>query len=120
MDAVGLSGVSSNPGPVAGVEALQPLISRAVDAARDEMALTFQASEQAVRARVQDWSQRVAQWSKEADALVQRSTIKQQRVSVQEEQALAAAMAPDRQLVRPLVVVLPADHPVADARKDIS
>jgi len=115
MDAVGLAAPVGNPGPVASPDALQPLVAAAVNAARDEMGLTFEAAEQAVTQRVQTWSERVNRWTEEADTLVQRSAIKQRRVSVEEERALAAAMAPDRQLVRPLLLVVPAEHPVAGA-----
>jgi len=34
-------------------------------------------------------------------------------VSVEEEKSIAARMVPERQLVRPLLVVVPQDHPVA-------
>ena len=113
--AVGLAEASSNPGGVAGVDGLQPLITAAVTSAQDEMAMIFGAAEQAVTHRVQDWSQRASRWTEEADALAQRSTIKERRVSVEEERRLAAGMAPDRQLVRPLLLVVPSDHPVAGA-----
>ncbi len=112
-DAVGLTAKVNNPGPVAGAATLQPLVAAAVSAARDEMTMTFAAAEEAVAQRVQDWSERVNRWTEAADALIQRSAIRQRRVSVEEERALAAGMAPDRQLVRPLLLVLPADHPVA-------
>lgn len=112
VDDVGLSQPVGNPGPVAGVAELQPLVAAAVAAAREEMTMTFAAAEEAVTQRVQDWSERVNRWTEEADALIQRSAIKQRRVSVEEERAMAAGMAPDRQLVRPLLLVVPADHPV--------
>lgn len=115
VDAVGLSQAVGNPGPVAGVAELQPLVPAAVAAARAEMTMTFAAAEEAVTQRVQDWSERVNRWTEEADELIQRSAIKQRRVSVEEERALAAGMAPDRQLVRPLLLVVPADHPVDGA-----
>ena len=52
----------------------------------------------------------------EADALIQRNELRQRRVSVQKEEEIAARMVPERQLVRPLLVVVPADHPVAGRR----
>ncbi len=118
VDAVGLAGPRSNPGPAADEEALRALIAAAVGAAGGEMAMTFRAAEDAVNRRVDDWSLRASRWEAEADALIQRSSIKQRRVGVEEEGALAAAMAPDRQLIRPLLLVLPADHPVAVAEEE--
>jgi hypothetical protein len=43
----------------------------------------------------------------DADALFQRSDLRQRRLSVEEEQKIAARMIPERQLVRPLLVVVP-------------
>ena len=111
--AAGYADTASNPGPVAGAGALQPLIAHAIDTASSEMSAVFAAAEDAVRLRVKEWSRRAADWTHEADALVQRAELRQRRVSIEEEQAIAARMIPERQLVRPLLVVVPADHPVA-------
>jgi superfamily II DNA or RNA helicase len=108
VDAVGFS-AAANPGAVQGAEALQPLIAQAVTSAAAEMSAVFSVAKEAVTQRVQDWSARVADWTHDADALVQRSDLKQRRVSIDRERELAARMAPDSQLVRPLLLVLPAD-----------
>ncbi len=115
IEAHGLATPGANIGPAAGATAVQPLVAKAVDAARTEMAAVFEAAEQAAASRVEAWSQRVARWEDEADTLIQRHQIKQRRVSVEEERRIAGQMAPDRQLVRPLLVVVPLDHPVAGA-----
>jgi hypothetical protein len=82
-----------------------------------EMTAVFAAAQDAITGRVQEWSRRVTDWTVEADALVQRSELRQRRVSVAEEQAIADRMAPERQLVWPLLVVAPADHlAAADCR----
>ena len=109
----GLATKSSNPGPVAGASGLSPLVTAAVRNAEDQMRMTFDAHEADVRTRVDSWSRRAAQWSAQAAELVQRETIRQRRLGVEEEERLAQGMMPDRQLVRPLLVVLPGDHPVA-------
>jgi superfamily II DNA or RNA helicase len=112
-DSVGYTETASNPGAVAGTAALRPLIAHAVRSAAAEMAAVFAAAQDAITLRVQEWSRRVTDWTVEADALVQRSDLRQRRVSVAEEQAIADRMVPERQLVRPLLIVVPADHPVA-------
>jgi hypothetical protein len=99
--AVGYTATASNPGPVAGIEAAA------------EMTAVFAAAQDAITARVEEWSRRVTDWTVEADALIQRSELRQRRVSVQEEQAITARMVPERQLIRPLLIVAPQDHPVA-------
>jgi len=111
--AVGYAATASNPGPVAGIEMLRPLIPNAVRSAAAEMAAVFAAAQDAIAGRVEEWSRRVTDWTVEADALIQRSALRQRRVSVQEEQAIAARMVPERQLVRPLLIVVPQDHPIA-------
>lgn len=113
VTAAGFTGTASNPGPVTGVGDLQPLIATAVEAASSEMSAVFAAAEDAVRQRVKEWSRRAADWAHEADALIQRAELRQRRISIEEEQAIAARMTPERQLVRPLLVVVPLDHPVA-------
>ena len=116
--AVGHTGTASNPGAVAGVDALQPLIAHAVQSAGSEMSAVFAAAEDAVTRRVEEWSRRAEDWTHEAEALIQRAELRQRRVSVEDEQAIAARMTPERQLVRPLLVVVPLDHPVAGSRED--
>lgn len=113
--AVGLDATTANIGSAAGAASLQPLVSTAVGTARAEMGMVFEAAAQAATARVAEWSRRASAWEDEADALIQRQEIKQRRVSVAEERRIAAEMAPDRQLIRPLLVVVPGDHPVATA-----
>ena len=57
-------------------------------------------------------------WDEDADALIQRKDLVQRRVSVQKEKEIADRMVPERQLVRPLLVVVPADHPVAGSGEE--
>lgn len=115
---IGLDQAPANVGEPAGAASLQPRVARAVDAARVDMAQVFQAAEQAATDRVEAWSQRAAKWEFEANALIQRQDLKHRRVTVAEEARIAAAMAPDRQLVRPLLVVVPLDHPVASTGEE--
>jgi len=116
LSALGWSTAGVNPGPVAVVEQLQQLITPAVRTARSQMGTLFAAAEADVTRRVTEWSHRLDRWTAEADVLIQRSELKQRRVSVTQERELVESMAPDRQLVRPLLVVVPQDTPL-DARK---
>jgi hypothetical protein len=110
LAATGLDQERSNPGPVHpdDLERLQRLIPPAVAQARDAMDGAFAASTTAVAARVDRWSRRLDAWEQEADVLIQRSSVlRQQRTGVQQERQLVSAMAPDRQLIRPLLVIVP-------------
>jgi hypothetical protein len=97
----------SNPGPVAGSDDLSRLIEPAVRHARAQMRGLFAAAETSVGRYVEAWSNRLDRWEQEAGALAQRTELKHRRVSVQQERELVKAMSPDRQLVRPLLVVVP-------------
>ena len=117
--AVGYAEPASNPGAVAGIDALQPLIAHAVRAAGAEMAAVFAAAQDAItQPGARNGRAAPSDWTDEADALIQRAELSQRRVSVEEEQAIAARMVPERQLVRPLLVVVPADHPVAGSGEE--
>ena len=110
---VGVGARMTNPGPVADVARLTGLIPTAVAKAESALDLTFTASEAAAKARVDRWAQRVHRWAEDADVLIQRDALKQRRVSVEEERRLAAERLPERRHLRPLLVVVPQDHPVA-------
>jgi hypothetical protein len=110
--AAGLRGDLSNPGPV-DAAGLDRYVAHAVGEAEKAMAQVFTAATDSAAARVDDWSARVNRWEAAATEVAQRGDLQQRRLSVEEERALVTGMAPDRQLIRPLVLVLPADHPVA-------
>ncbi|MFY1654007.1 helicase-related protein [Solwaraspora sp. WMMB762] len=107
LHALGWGTARNNPGPVADVETLQRLVAPAVHEAERHLRTVFEASKKDVAQRVEQWSQRLDRWDVEADALIQRSDIKQRRASVEQEREMVQAMAPDRQLVRPLLLVVP-------------
>ncbi|GIL33996.1 helicase-related protein [Phycicoccus sp. DTK01] len=115
LDGVGVGTTMANPGPVADVASLTALVPHAVREARARMDGQFSLAADAVQAQVAEWAGRIDDWTQEADVLVQRSEVAQRRVGVQEEKALAEGRSPDRRLVRPLLVVVPAEHPVDDA-----
>ena len=110
---VGYAEPSSNPGPVVGLDVLQPLIAHAVRAARTDMNAVFGATQKSITGRVQEWSRRAVHWEEDADALIQRQDLVKRRVSVQKEKEIADRMVPERQLVRPLLIVVPADTPAS-------
>jgi hypothetical protein len=114
---VGFDADLHNPGPVATPEQLQPMLGQAVRAATAELRVLFTEADREARQRVAAWQQRASTWLTEADALVQRSGVRRRRKSVQEKDDLTADMTPDRQLVRPLLLVVPDDHPTAAHRR---
>jgi superfamily II DNA or RNA helicase len=107
LASLGWDHARSNAGPVAGTDDLKRLIEPAVRHARAQMGGLFSAAETDVAQRVEAWSHRLDRWEQEAGVLIQRTELKRRRVSVQQERELVEAMSPDRQLVRPLLVVVP-------------
>jgi superfamily II DNA or RNA helicase len=97
----------ANTGAVVELDTLQQLIGPAVRSADRQMDLLVGSSRQDVAARVDAWTRRLEQWDHDADTLVQRKDLRITRTSVRQEQELVEAMSPDRQLVRPLLVVVP-------------
>ncbi|SDD20545.1 Type III restriction enzyme, res subunit [Sanguibacter gelidistatuariae] len=103
----GWQGKQVNAGPIGGAQDLTALIRPAVHKARSQMRDVFAAAETDVASRVARWSEKLDGWDAEAGALIQRNELRQHRVRVEQERELVEAMNPDRQLVRPLVVVVP-------------
>lgn len=107
LASLGWTGARTNPGAVPDVDTLTRLVRPAVTQARTQMRELFAAAEADAADRVEQWTRRLDQWEREADVLLQRSELKQRRVTVEQERELVQAMSPDRQLVRPLLVVVP-------------
>ena len=106
VEQAGLRSVLSNPGPVP-VTGLQRFVRHAVEEAEKAMDPVFTAAADNAARRVEQWSSRVDLWETAVAGVAQRSEIRQRRLSVEEERRLARQMAPDRRLIRPLVLVLP-------------
>ena len=107
LASLGMNRSRANRGAVPDVPALQQLIRPAVGLATEQMRSLFAVAERDVTGRVREWSQRLDQWDHDAGALIQRTDLKQRRIGVAQERELIAAMEPDQQLVRPLLVVVP-------------
>ena len=110
LDELGLTEAQANPGPVEDLAGLQALVPPAVRHASAVVAELAQASAASIESSIDAWSERVQQWEHEADALMQRGDLKQRRVTVEEERAIAESMKPNQRLVRPLLLVVPQEE----------
>ena len=115
LRAAGVTEQMSNPGPVAGVEGLRVLVAPAVRAAEEQMGLAMDRARASVAERIENWSARTVHWQDEADALITSESLRRHRAGVAERQRLVEQMAPERRLVRPLLVVVPEDVVPDDA-----
>ncbi|GAB2622944.1 helicase-related protein [Pseudactinotalea suaedae] len=110
-DAVGaLDLLDTNTGSVPRLDHLNEFISPAVDAAAVQVGDQIEAIGHETKRRVDAWIARSEQWTRAAEALIQREAIKQRTRDVSEETEIAQAMRPERTLLRPLLVVVP-DEP---------
>jgi hypothetical protein len=89
------------------VSGLQPLVAGAVGAADSAAEHQAQAIRDETRRRIDEWIARTAAWKQLALDLTQHVGLRQRTRRIDDEQALAEEMNPDRRLVRPLVVVVP-------------
>lgn len=112
-NAVGFTGTLHNPGAVGDLGTHQPLLARAVRAGSVEIEVLMAEAVKAAVLRLEGWQARASAWTDQSDKLPQMASVRDRRTTVAEENRLAEQMAPDRSLVRPLLLVLPQDHPVA-------
>lgn len=108
----GLKPGSANPGPIADVDRWQSLIPAAVEKAGVTMALVLDEQRRVVEQRLSTWRARAARWQVDAEQLElfgsQKSRVSRFARRIREEQQLADQLAPTQQLVRPLLMILPA------------
>lgn len=111
----GFGATATNPGPVS-LDGTYGLIDAAVRAASAVLAEQFAHATSATRDRVEQWSGRIDEWQRRADELGGRLYLNERRIGVDEERRITDETVPERQLVRPLLLVLPKSHPVTSQR----
>lgn len=120
LNEIGFTAKSINTGPVAQAEQYARYIARAVANARGSLDLTFEAAERAAHERLSTWHARADAWSETNGQAVipgmSRALIKENRERVKQEQEIVASLAPERSLVRPLLVVVPLTTPAEGER----
>ncbi|MDR0783070.1 MAG: SWF/SNF helicase family protein [Propionibacteriaceae bacterium] len=104
---LGLDRRRANPGPITDIDRLQQLVPVAVVNAQAQMTQTFKASKHDAEQRVDRWARRIDQWDDDAGALIQRREVTDRRRSVNQRRELVEMMAPDRALLRPVLVIVP-------------
>ncbi|AGT93587.1 helicase [Rhodococcus erythropolis] len=113
----GLQPGSSNPGGVENADQYKLLIPTAITEAQNAMSLTLSAQQTSAEKRLAEWRIRADRWHSDAEQLAlfgtQKSEISRLARRIEEEQRLAEMMAPTQQLVRPLLVIVPADTSAA-------
>lgn len=106
---LGVADQQINRGALSDVAGLQQYVAPAVEAARKTLGTVVASAEQSTRDRVARWSERVHRWDTEAGELIQRAELRDRKLRVDQEKEIAAAMLPDQQLVRALLLVVPTE-----------
>jgi hypothetical protein len=110
-----LSLSATNTGAIAGARALGGFVRAAVDLAEAQVESHIDAVRNEATDRVKAWTARTRAWRMDASALFShtvgaaRGDLTKRQEGVDAETRLAAEMAPDRTLLRPLLVVVPHD-----------
>ncbi|WCI09651.1 hypothetical protein PJ267_09130 [Arthrobacter sp. OVS8] len=111
LKAAGLTAKAINPGAFANVDQLQQLVPVAVENTSETLEATFAAAQQAAEERLAGWQNRADHWQESSLEQhlpgMSKSALKKQRERIQEEQRIAASLAPSQRLVRPLLVIVP-------------
>lgn len=110
---VGLDRSATNPGPVAGEDSLTALIPQAVEITGTSLDGVFASATAEAERRVTAWREKSAAWESEAELQIGTARLRHLSRRVREEAELAEQLRPEQRLVRPLLVVVPSDHPVA-------
>lgn len=112
LHGVGLTADAINPGDLTLPENAQQLIADSVTIARGQLTPMMQAARTQAQERIDYWMQRAEHWehSKHDTHAAHSRTVRRSQDLLQQEKALIASLAPDRELIRPLVLVLPYDH----------
>jgi superfamily II DNA or RNA helicase len=119
LKAAGLTAKAINPGAIANVDQLQQLVAVAVENTSETLEATFAAAQQAAEQRLAGWQNRADHWQESSLEQhlpgMSKSALKKQRERIQEEQRIAASLAPSQRLVRPLLVIVPENNAVEGA-----
>lgn len=107
LRSIGLTENAINPGTLSLPEDTQDLVAQSVQAASDQLQPMMAAARRHAHERIDYWIDRADRWqhAKDDSQLVLRAGRPEKLI--QEEKSLITSLEPDRELVRPLVLVLP-------------
>ena len=107
LRSIGLTENAINPGTLSLPEDTQDLVAQSVRAASDQLQPMMAAARRHAHERIDYWIDRADRWqhAKDDSQLVLRAGRPEKLI--QEEKSLITSLEPDRELVRPLVLVLP-------------
>ena len=104
---IGLTEQAINPGTLTLPEDTSELIAQSVQAASNQLQPMMAAARNHAHERIDYWIDRADRWQHSKDVSQQVLRVARPEKLIQEEKSLITSLEPDRELIRPLVLVLP-------------
>ena len=106
---IGLTEQAINPGTLILPDNAQELISQSVQVASGQLQPMMSAARSHAEDRIGYWIDRADRWQHAKNASQTMLRVGRSASLISEEKALISSLEPDRELIRPLVLILPAD-----------
>ena len=111
LRSIGLTEKAINPGTLTVPQDAKDLIERSVEVAKSQLQPMMKAARDHAHTRIDHWSDRAHAWESSKEGVQQTLRVGRSAGLIAQEKALIASLEPDRELIRPLVLVLPANQP---------
>ena len=111
LRSIGLTEKAINPGTLTVPQDAKDLIERSVEVAKNQLQPMMKAARDHAHTRIDHWSDRAHAWESSKEGVQQTLRVGRSAGLIAQEKALIASLEPDRELIRPLVLVLPANQP---------
>lgn len=107
LQEIGIHQNAVNTGTAQLPDDITGLIKSAVNAARNVLRLSSMYARKEAEARIQGWTDRANAWNANRESVA--TSVKNTRAAktIDEQAKLSASLSPDRELIRPLLVILP-------------
>lgn len=107
---IGLTENAINPDTLTLPDNAQELVASSVEVASDQLQPMMAAARNHATSRIEYWTQRAHEWEQAKSGVQTTARVGRSAGLIAEERALIASLEPDRELIRPLVLVLPKEQ----------
>lgn len=107
---IGLTENAINPETLTLPDNAQELVASSVDVASNQLQPMMAAARNHATSRIEYWTQRAHEWEQAKSGVQTTARVGRSAGLIAEERALIASLEPDRELIRPLVLVLPKEQ----------
>ena len=107
---IGLTENAINPETLTLPDNAQELVAKSVEIAGNQLQPMMAAARNHATSRIEYWTQRAHEWEQAKSGVQTTARVGRSAGLIAEERALIASLEPDRELIRPLVLVLPKEQ----------